>query len=448
MDQAKAYIEYKDFIKILRKRILVIILIVIAILAIAVIYRTQLSKPSYEARVSLIIGSVINNEKTQFQIDNVKETKEYMQTYIMILKTNVVAERTIERLGLNMSVKEFKKHIQAEHTSGTQFMEIKVRWDSPDMAFSVLENITEIFSEEAIRIYPSYSIKTLEMVGPYQYEVLSDSFFYTVSIICGAITALFVVLVIELFDSTIKNEEDIENQLNVPVIGTIPKFRKSDFNIDNIIRDNKYCSLDSFRTIRTYLLYISKKSGIKAIVITSARAQEGKSSTAAMLAIVLAQSGKKTLLMDCDLRSPSLHSIFATPQVGLSNYLSGEESALEDIVYESITANLFVLPAGTNAINPVELISSDAMKNLINSLKEEFDYIILDTPPVGMFTEAQVLSQFTDGYLIVVSSNESEKALARKAVKLLRYAEANIIGALLNKVPDSKLYRKYGYYYG
>jgi capsular exopolysaccharide synthesis family protein len=188
------------------------------------------------------------------------------------------------------------------------------------------------------------------------------------------------------------------------------------------------------------------KSNIKTLVITSARPKEGKSTAAAMLAIVLAQGGKKTLLIDCDLRSPSINRLFQMDEQGLSNILV-EDWDWQDIVCQSKIESLFILPAGSNTLNPVELISSSEMKDLIKKLEESFDYIILDTPPVVLFTEAQVLSQFTDGYLIIISANESDRQAAYKAVKLLQIAEGKIIGALLNKVSDTKLYKNYHRYY-
>jgi capsular exopolysaccharide synthesis family protein len=443
---AKVYIEYKDIVAILKKRKYILLLIIAFVLVVSVLYRTQWLKPVYEARASAIIGNVLNQEETQFQIDDVTRIQDYMQTYVMILKTNTVAEKTIKVLDLNMSVGEFKSHIQGVPQPKTQFMEIKVKWDSPEKTLAVLNAVTEIFIEEALRIYPTYTIKILEKVGPYASEALSDKLYYIVSILVSILISFLVVLLIEFFDNTIKSEEDIEKYYNIPVIGTIPKYKRTESTIIDSIKNNKYNSLDAFRTIRTNLLYFSKKSGIKSVVITSARPQEGKTTVASMLAIVLAQGGKKTLLIDCDLRNPSIQDVFAINGAGLSSLLM-EDKDWTDVIYESRVDNLYVLPAGFNTLNPVELISSDKMKGLISDMKEIFDFVILDTPPVGLFTEAQVLSQITDGYLIVISANESDRTMTSKAVKLLQYAEGKIIGALLNKVSDLKIYKKYNHYY-
>jgi capsular exopolysaccharide synthesis family protein len=142
-------------------------------------------------------------------------------------------------------------------------------------------------------------------------------------------------------------------------------------------------------------------------------------------------------LIDCDLRSPSIHDIFSLNGVGLSNFLIGN-SDLIDAIYGSKFRNLYLMPAGFSTLHPVELISSNGMRSLLTNMKEKFDYIIIDTPPVGLFTEAQVLSQLTDGCLMVVSAKESDRKMSLKAVKLIQYAEGRILGALLNKSADSK----------
>lgn len=150
-----------------------------------------------------------------------------------------------------------------------------------------------------------------------------------------------------------------------------------------------------------------------------------------MLAIVLAQDGKKTLLVDCDMRKPTIHEFFDIDKIGLSNILMASIKWTEGIMKSKVD-NLFIMPAGYKPLYPVELISSEDMRFLVRRLNEEFDYIILDTPPVGLFTEAQVLSEYADGYLIVVSAGRSDKESVMKAIKLIRFAGGRILGVLLN----------------
>lgn len=437
MEGTKVYIEFKDIFTIMIKRKRILFAVVITALIASIFYRIQLMKPVYEARASVIIGNALEFEETQFKIDDIVHIQNYMQTYVMLLKTNVVAEKTIDTLNLDISVGEFKNRIQGVPQPKTQFMEIKVKWDNSDQAKVVLDTITEIFIQEAHRIYPAYKIKILEKVGPYTIDTLSNVLFYLVSFIISLLAAISIVLIVEYFDDTIASEEDVEKLLNLPVLGSIPKYKKSENDILNLIKRNEYSSSDFVWAFRTNFLFQSRKLGIQSIVVTSPRHQEGKTTIASILAISLAQGGKKTLLIDCDLRSPSIHDIFSLNVVGLSNFLIGN-SDLIDAIYGSKFRNLYLMPAGFSTLHPVELISSNGMRSLLTNMKEKFDYIIIDTPPVGLFTEAQVLSQLTDGCLMVVSAKESDRKMSLKAVKLIQYAEGRILGALLNKSADSK----------
>ena len=334
MEGTKVYIEFKDIFTIMIKRKRILFAVVITALIASIFYRIQLMKPVYEARASVIIGNALEFEETQFKIDDIVHIQNYMQTYVMLLKTNVVAEKTIDTLNLDISVGEFKNRIQGVPQPKTQFMEIKVKWDNSDQAKVVLDTITEIFIQEAHRIYPAYKIKILEKVGPYTIDTLSNVLFYLVSFIISLLAAISIVLIVEYFDDTIASEEDVEKLLNLPVLGSIPKYKKSENDILNLIKRNEYSSSDFVWAFRTNFLFQSRKLGIQSIVVTSPRHQEGKTTIASILAISLAQGGKKTLLIDCDLRSPSIHDIFSLNGVGLSNFLIGN-SDLIDAIYGS-----------------------------------------------------------------------------------------------------------------
>ena len=432
MDDTKAYIELSDIPIILRRRKTLILFTVIIVLAASILYRTQLMKPLYEARGSMIIGNALDHEDSQFLLGDLTRIQDYMQTYIRLLKTNLVAEKTIEALNLNIPASEFQETIQAFPQPKTQFLDITVKWGNPEQALAILDTTTAVFMEEALRIYPAYSIQVLEKVGPYPVEVLSKKLYYLISLIVSFLIALLVVLTVQYHDNTITSEEDIEKIMQVPVIGSIPKYKRAKFDILSSIQSNQYISLDVLYTLRTNLLYLTRNLNIQSIVITSPGAREGKTTAATMLAIVLAQGGKKTLLMDCNLRSPGIQEPFGIKGTGLSSLIL-EDIDWRDVVYISKFNNLFVLPAGFHTLNPVEIIASDAMKRLISDMKQIFDYIILDTPPVGLFTDAHILSQLTDGTMMVVSADETDQTEIRKAAKLLQFTEGKLIGVLLNK---------------
>jgi capsular exopolysaccharide synthesis family protein len=349
-------------------------------------------------------------------------------------------------LGLDISTTSFKNHYTAIPQTNTQFMEIIVKWGSQEEARAIIDTLNEVFIEEALRIYPTYTIKILEKIEPQLVEQIGDKIYYLLALSVGLFLSFVAVLILFYFDNTLESEDDVEKYLKIPVIGTIPKFTRKQGRFLESIQNKKGVSLDAYRTLRTNLYYISKDINMKSIVITSASPKEGKSTASLMLAAVLAQGGKRTLLVDCDLRKPSLHKILNMEDKGLSNILM-DEYEWTDVVRESKIDNLFALPAGSKPADPTSLISSDRMMDLIGTLKEAFDFVVIDTPPVALVTDAQILSQCTEGYLIVVSSGKSDINCTNKALKLIQYAQGRVVGVLLNKVADLKIYRKYGYYY-
>lgn len=203
---------------------------------------------------------------------------------------------------------------------------------------------------------------------------------------------------------------------------------------------------EQFRTIRTNIQFSSVDEELQTMIVTSSGPAEGKSTTTANLAVVFAQQGKRVLLIDADLRKPTVHYTFRTENhIGLSNVLT-RQSSLEEAVTVTAQDKLWVLPSGPIPPNPSELLGSKGMKTLLEQAKDEYDVVILDTPPVLAVTDAQVLANLADGVVLVVSSGKTEIEAAKKARELLDSAKAKILGVVLNnkRVQDSQYY----YYYG
>lgn len=202
---------------------------------------------------------------------------------------------------------------------------------------------------------------------------------------------------------------------------------------------------ESYRTLRTNIQFSTFDKEIQTIVVTSAAPGEGKSTTIGNLAIVMAQSGKKVLLIDCDLRKPSIHKKFRiTNQAGLTNILLYDVDPFD--IFHKHSDNLYILTTGQLPPNPAEVIASKKLKGFIEKIKDEFDYILIDSPPLIAVTDAQILSRLCDGTILVVSSGEAERETVKRAKDLLNKVNANIIGVVLNKL-ELKTRKGYGYYY-
>jgi capsular exopolysaccharide synthesis family protein len=203
---------------------------------------------------------------------------------------------------------------------------------------------------------------------------------------------------------------------------------------------------EQFRTLRTNIQFASVDKKLKTILVTSSSPGEGKSTTAANLGIVLSQQESRVLLVDTDLRKPTMHFSFQVPnQTGFTNVVTGQKKFRAAAVSTSIS-NLDILPSGPVPPNPSELLSSRRMKTFVEEISRLYDYIIFDAPPVNAVTDAKVLAGMVDGTVLVIRSGGTEEAEAKKAVESLKKVEANLLGAVLNDrdIKESHYYDYYG----
>ena len=199
---------------------------------------------------------------------------------------------------------------------------------------------------------------------------------------------------------------------------------------------------EAYRGLRTSLEYSSVDKELKSLVITSSNPGEGKSTVSSNLAFILSQGGKKVIVVDADLRKPTIHKKFRVDnREGLTEILIGKKNINE--VSKKIDENIHVITAGKKTPNPAEMVSSKAMEELIEILKRKYDYVIIDTPPVRTISDGVILAAKADGVVLVVRAGKTKSADIVKGYKELEKVKANIVGSVLNAVDN----RRHGYYY-
>jgi len=270
---------------------------------------------------------------------------------------------------------------------------------------------------------------------------------------------------VERLDNSLKSIEDVE-ATGLSILGSIPliknsKDRKSkkeeekseEYQIKRITSnlvthfEPKSPISEAYRTFRTNLQFARLDEPLKTVLVTSSGPSEGKSTTVANLAITMAQMGTRTILIDSDLRRPVLHSIFNLQRApGLTNYLAGNVP-WKEIVQETPIENLTLLTCGVLPPNPSELLGSKKMKNLLEELKEKYDMVLFDSPPVIAVTDAAVLSTLLDGVVLVSSSGSTSREALQRAISLLENVKGRLIGGVLNKIKVESVYGSYHYYY-
>ncbi|MGI6227489.1 MAG: polysaccharide biosynthesis tyrosine autokinase [Peptococcales bacterium] len=257
--------------------------------------------------------------------------------------------------------------------------------------------------------------------------------------------------ILELFDNRITDIEDVKNHLGLPVLGKVPTIKyKSKNKKQKLITflNPKSAQAETFRTIRTNLYYENMNHCFKKILITSVGPGEGKSTVLSNLAVVMAQSGKRILLVDADLRRPALHRIFEIENLlGLSNFLE-EKMSLIDVMQKTKIENLDIVTSGPIPLYPLELLSFGKIEQLFEEVIKDYDYILLDTPPIANVTDATVLAEKVDGVLMVINSNMVTIDLVHYSIEMLNRAKTKVIGVILNNAQYGKEFYRFYHDYG
>ncbi|HEY6544989.1 MAG TPA: polysaccharide biosynthesis tyrosine autokinase, partial [Dokdonella sp.] len=250
----------------------------------------------------------------------------------------------------------------------------------------------------------------------------------------GSLLGLFLgvlfALGFEYVDDTLKAPEDVEQQLQLALLGVVPRLKAPQTPV-GALKDPRSAFAESYRSLRTALQFSTDQGVPRCLLVTSASAGEGKSTTALALALHFAQLGKRVLLIDCDLRNPSLHQqIGIDNSTGLTHCLTGSAKPPE-VVRKTRTANLSVIPAGPLPPNPAELLMGPRMLALLNVAVARYDLVLLDGPPVLGLADAPLLASLASGTLLVVEAGKTRVGVARNALRRLRLTRSRIVGAAL-----------------
>lgn len=292
-------------------------------------------------------------------------------------------------------------------------------------------------------------------------------------LIVGFLAGLFgcgLALFFEYLDDTVRTTEDVENHLRMPAIAMIPMIdglprrrfflagnsnnndstgltkRRSEMLINN---DTRSALAEAFRQLRTSVLLSTAGHPPRSILVTSSVPSEGKTTTAVNMAISLAQTGARVLIIDADMRRPRLHSLFKiSNETGLSSILSSHMSDAEvvNMVQQDPVSKLYLLPSGAVPPNPAELIGSEQMRLLMRMLEKHFTHVVVDSPPIASFTDGVMISTMVDGVLLVVHSGKSSRQIIKRSKQLLTDVGAKVLGVVLNNV-NYKLQENYYYYH-
>lgn len=314
----------------------------------------------------------------------------------------------------------------------------------------LLQRLTDLKMSEAAYVpYARFVDKALPSSRPVRPKKIPVVAF---SALLGIFLGFSAALLLASMDMGLRSPGEVEQWLGLPTLAMVP-FVADPSKRMALRASSRSLLSEGYRMLRSNLKFSSTERSLKVFVVTSAVPREGKTHTAANLALTMAQNGLRTVLVDTDLRHPSLHRIFnVNREPGLTNLLVGD-LPLEKALQASQTSNLWILPSGPIPPNPAEILDSEKMYHLLNLLKEEMDVVVLDTPPCSILTDASILGRVSDGVLMVVSAGSTDRRIVMQSIDNLAKAGCRILGVVLNKVDLRResyyhYYYHYYYYYG
>jgi len=269
------------------------------------------------------------------------------------------------------------------------------------------------------------------------------------AIFLGLILGVGLAFLVEYLDDTLHTREDFERYYDTSIIGEIPHISGENLPRNHIVYFEmpQHPAVEGYRTLRTNLQFLNLEGKARVILFTSAGPEEGKSTVMVNLGAALSEMGKKVLMIEADLRKPVLDKYFkVSPGKGISGVLAGNIS-VEEAVQPGGYENLYVMVAGVKPPNPAELVASEAMRAVLEKVKESADFILVDSPPVLAASDAMALASMVDGVIFVTNHAKAVRDDARRTSELLRKVNARVLGLVVNNIAPSTRYGYYHYYY-
>lgn len=449
--------ELRELALILRKSWVLVLAATLIVEGIAATWSLTRT-PKYEANTQVFVSVRTGDASAIDLTQGSNFAQQAVKSYVSVVNSSIVLDEVINELGLSMSSDELAEQVDAESPVNTVLIDINVTDADPEQAALIANTSSTVFADVV-----SNDLESSEEGAPtrVQVDVIQPARIPDVPVspnvkmnlalglLLGVGLGLALAVVRSVLDTRVRSKEDISAITKLPIVGTIAKDPDSEKRPLIALEDPKNPLVESYRALRTNLRYLDVENNQKSIVVTSAGPGEGKSTTAVNLAIVMADAGARVVLIDADLRKPEVAMMLGIEgSVGLSDLLIGRVN-FEDALQQWGRKQLFVLPSGRIPPNPSELLGSSAMEKTLEALSAHFDYIIIDSPPTLVVTDAAILSTRTGGAVVVSAAGKTRKDELADAFDTLENVDGRVLGVIATMVPtkgpNSYNYGAYSY---
>ncbi len=431
--------------------------------------------PQYKSSAMFYVNNTnfsLGDTSLSISSSDINASKNLVNSYIVILKTRETLNDVIDYAGVDLTYGQLSDMLSAASVNSTEIFKITVTSADPELATKIANAIEEILPKRIKNIIEGTSAKVVDSavvpVNPSSPNYTENTF---IGFLIGLVAMVAMIVLKEIFDTKIRTEDDITSVCKHPILAAVPDMvltEKSDgyYGYGNrrkkvstprnaaeetnlIGSEISFSASEAYKRLRTKLQFSFSDEGTSRVIgVSSALSGEGKSLSAVNLSYMLSQLDKKVILVDCDMRRPSLAAKLGIEKVpGLSSYLSGQ-SHMDTLIQKCGIKNeenaFDVVVAGRNPPNPIELLSSARMERMLAKLREKYDYIILDLPPVGEVSDALAVAKITDGILLIVRQHYCHRTALSDCIHQFEFVDAKILGVVYNCATEPN--KSYGYY--
>ena len=445
--------ELRDYVRVLRRRWLMIVLVTAALTALAGL-ATALQSPQYASTARLFVSTSQTDEGQLLQGGQFSAQR--VKSYADLITSRELARRVIADTGIETTPAALVRQVSGEAVLDTVNLDLTVT--DPDARRAQL--LAQSYAEQLTDLVRELETPAGQTQAPIKATIVDAASYSTdpvaprprrnlvLGLALGLLLGLGLAVLREVLDTRVKSLDDVAEVSDAPTLGTIvhdPGIARAPLLTQIASHAPR---AESFRVLRTNLQFLDVDSSHKVFVVTSAVPEEGKTSTAVNLAISLAQGGARTLLVGGDLRRPTAaERLDLDAAIGLTNILVGKVSAA-DATQLHADSGLAFIASGVVPPNPAELLQSRAMEDFLAWARSGFDIVIIDAPPLLPVTDAALLAAKADGALIVLSHGKVTRDQVRLSIDRLKQVDAQVAGLVLNKVPVNGKSYGYGYGYG
>ena len=449
-----------------------------------------LKTPMYKASTMFYVNNSVSLGDASIDISSgdISTSKSLVNSYIVILRTRGTLMDVIDYAGSDRSYGELLSMVSASSVNKTEIFQVTVVSEDPQEAVDLANAIAHVIPKRISSVIEGSSAKVVDYPvrpgSPFTPNYTKDT---ALGLLVGLLLSVCAIVLLEILDVAIRDEEDLQSFCSYPILASVPDmtvtskkgyyrryYRRSGYSTADSKQKDKnadrnsnksnnfiganigFAAAEAYKLLRTKLQYsFADDRNCRVFSVTSALAGEGKSLTGVNLAYSLAQLNKRVLILDCDMRRPTLAEKLSLDQYpGLSECLTGHAD-ISKIIREFNAGDenpvIHVITAGNTPPNPVELLSSPKMGAVINSLREQYDYVLLDMPPICDVSDALASAKLADGILMVVRQNYGSRTAVSDALRQLEFVNAKLLGILFNFATDRNVgyaRTRFGYRYG